>query len=139
MASVLKIKRSTVAGKRPTTANITTGELALNLADKRLFSSDGTVVFEIGANTHSLYVGTGGLSVGNGAFSFPTTDGSAGQILKTDGSGNLTWQNDNTGSGGTTAGFPFFKTGGTQDNISVAGGAFPFYKTDGSLDSIFVA
>jgi hypothetical protein len=35
-----------------------------------------------------------------GAFSLPTVDGSAGQVLKTDGNGTLSWQNDATGSGG---------------------------------------
>ena len=30
----------------------------------------------------------------NNAFSFPTTDGTTGQVLKTDGSGNLSWSSD---------------------------------------------
>jgi len=34
------------------------------------------------------------------AFSFPITDGTSGQVLKTNGSGVLTWQNDATGAGG---------------------------------------
>lgn len=34
------------------------------------------------------------------AYSFPTDDGTNGQVLKTDGAGTLTWQDDNTGSGG---------------------------------------
>jgi hypothetical protein len=34
------------------------------------------------------------------AFSLPTTDGTAGQVLTTDGSGNLSWANDATGSAG---------------------------------------
>ena len=35
----------------------------------------------------------------NGAsvYTLPTTDGSAGQVLRTDGSGNLSWANDSTG------------------------------------------
>jgi len=135
MASVVKIKRTAVAGKAPTTSNITTGELALNLSDGRLYSSDGSVVFEIGANTHSMTVGSGTFSIANGAITFPSADGTSGQSLVTDGSGNLSW-----GSGsGVTAGFPFYKSDGTQDNISVAGGSFPFYKSDGTLDSILVA
>ena len=91
MASVVKIKRSAVAGKRPTTSNIETGELALNLADGRLFSSNGSAVFEVGANVHSLTVGSGTFSIANGAMTFPSTDGSAGQYLKTNGSGVLSW------------------------------------------------
>lgn len=93
MASVIKIKRSSVQGKAPTTSDILSGEIALNTRDGKLFSSDGSVVFEIGANLHSLSVGTGGLSIGNGAITFPTSDGTAGQVLKTDGNGSLYFAN----------------------------------------------
>jgi hypothetical protein len=89
MASVVKIKRSSLAGKSPTTSNITTGELALNLADGRLYSSNGTSVFEIGANTHSMTVGNGVFSIANGAITFPTRDGNNGQVLRTNGAGQL--------------------------------------------------
>jgi len=98
MASVVKIKRSSVQGKAPTTSDITAGEIALNTRDGKLFSSDGTAVFEVGANLHSLSVGTGGISVGNGAFTLPTTDGVADQILVTDGNGVLQWRNQSGGS-----------------------------------------
>ena len=58
MASTIKIKRSSVAGKRPTTSDIATGELALNTTDQKIYSSNGSVVFELGnaqalANTNS--------------------------------------------------------------------------------------
>ena len=91
MASVVKIKRSSVQGKAPTTSDITAGEIALNTRDGKLFSSDGTAVFEVGANLHSLSVGTGGLTIGNNAFTLPTTDGTLNQIIKTNGSGVLSW------------------------------------------------
>jgi hypothetical protein len=97
MASIVKIKRSSVQGKAPTVPDLQAGELALNTRDGKLFSSDGSTVFEVGANTTSINVGT--LTVGNTTpFTFPTTDGTDGQILKTDGSGNLTWQDDTSGS-----------------------------------------
>ena len=57
MASIVKIKRSSVQGKAPTTGNLETGELALNLRDQKLFSSNGTVVFEVGSNVHSIHTG----------------------------------------------------------------------------------
>ena len=97
MASIVKIKRSAVAGKIPTVGNLESGELALNLADGRLYSTDGSVVFEIGANVHSLSVGAGGLTIANGAFTFPTSDGTTGQYLKTDGAGNLSWSTVSSG------------------------------------------
>ena len=92
MSSTIRIKRSSVAGKLPNTTNLSTGELALNLTDGRLYSSNGIHIFEVGANVASLSVGAGGLSVGNGAYSFPTSDGTNGQALLSDGNGTLTFQ-----------------------------------------------
>lgn len=91
MSSTIKIKRSAVAGKSPTTANLDTGELALNTSDGRLYSSTGSEVFEVGANVHSMSVGSGGLSIANSSITFPTSDGTAGQVLKTNGSGSLSF------------------------------------------------
>ena len=105
MASVVKIKRSSVRGKNPTTSDISTGELALNINDGKLFSTDGVRVFEIGANVHSLAVGTGGVTFANGAMTFPTTDGTSGQYLKTDGSGTLSWADVEASSGVDSASY----------------------------------
>ena len=75
MASVVKIKRTSVKGKVPTLSNITAGELALNIRDGRIFSANSTHTFELGSNPHNLTVGTGGVSFANGAYSFPNADG----------------------------------------------------------------
>ena len=83
MASVIKIKRTSVSGNLPTTDNLATGELALNIPDKRLYTSNSTSVLEIGSNPSTLSV--------NSAYSFPVSDGTKGQVLKTDGSGNVTF------------------------------------------------
>jgi hypothetical protein len=40
MATVFKLLRSTVAGRVPTAAQVAQGSLALNLADRRLYSKD---------------------------------------------------------------------------------------------------
>jgi hypothetical protein len=93
MSSTIRIKRSSVAGKLPNTTNISTGELALNLADGRLYSSNGTNVFEVGANVASLAVGSGGFSIANGAITFPISDGTNGQALVSDGNGTLSFEN----------------------------------------------
>lgn len=61
MSNVIQIKRTSVSGRTPNTSNssnsafIDTGELALNLADKKLFSSNGDL-FEVGSNLSSLSV-----------------------------------------------------------------------------------
>lgn len=57
MANVVKLRRTTTIGKVPTTSDIVVGEVGLNITDKRAFSSDGSNVFEIGANVGSQTVG----------------------------------------------------------------------------------
>jgi hypothetical protein len=71
-------KRSSISNVVPTTADIATGELGLNLADRKLFTSNGSVVFELGSNLTNLSV-TSNLQVitliANG------TSGSNGNVL----------------------------------------------------------
>lgn len=60
MATKFQIKRTSISGRTPNTADpantsyIATGELALNLTDQKLFSSNGTVAFEVGSNVQFL-------------------------------------------------------------------------------------
>jgi hypothetical protein len=54
VASTIKIKRSGVANKTPTITDIATGELAINYKDQKLFSSNGTAVFQIGVSSGGL-------------------------------------------------------------------------------------
>jgi hypothetical protein len=62
MANKFQIKRTSVSGRTPNTSNIANtayldaGELAVNLTDGKLFSSNGTVSFEVGANLVNLSV-----------------------------------------------------------------------------------
>ena len=94
MASTIKIKRSSVVGKSPTTSDIEVGEIAINTRDSKMFSRDTTLgVFEIGANVSSSTIGT--LKVGNSSpYTLPTTDGDANKILRTNGSGTLAFSGD---------------------------------------------
>ena len=63
MPNKIQIKRTTVTGRTPNTTNsgnsqfIDTGELALNLTDGKMFSSNGIAYFEVGANLNSIAVG----------------------------------------------------------------------------------
>ena len=129
MASTIKVKRSAIAGKSPTTGNLEVGEIALNTKDGRLYSK-GTMVFEVGANNHSLFVGTGGATFANGAYTLPTADGSADQILKTNGSGTLSFADS-----GTTS-LPFFVGGSSVSTIPISSGVVPFFDSDGNADNI---
>jgi len=104
VASQIKIKRSSVAGKVPTTSDIATGELAINTKDKKIYSSNGTVVFDFiapyleVANAASTYlpktnpVITGTLTA-NGSV------GTAGYYLRTSGSG-IYWSPVSASGGG---------------------------------------
>ena len=54
MANVIKPKRTTTGGQVPTTSHITTGEMAVNLADKKLYVRDtGTNILELTTRTVS--------------------------------------------------------------------------------------
>lgn len=57
--------------------------------------------------TNSITVG--GLNINN-AFQFPTTDGTNSQVLKTDGTGTLTWQDESGGGGGGSSTSVFSET-----------------------------
>lgn len=85
----IQIKRTSISGRTPNTttsangAFIDAGELALNLTDGKMFSSNGSVFFEIGANVTNLNVTSNAnitRLVANG------TTGSNGQTLFSDGS-----------------------------------------------------
>ena len=59
MAFTLVVKNSSTAGKAPTVANIEKGELAINLADQRLYSRSATdEIFEIGRSGETPSGGT---------------------------------------------------------------------------------
>ena len=65
----------------------------------------------VGSDGTNLLLGTGGTS-----FKVPTSDGSSGQFLKTDGSGNLSFATVSGGGGGTIA-------SQDADSVNIDGGA----------------
>lgn len=71
MSNKFQIKRTSVTGRTPNTTNsantsfIDAGELALNMPDGKLFSSNGTALFEVGANLTSLNV-SNNINLSNG-------------------------------------------------------------------------
>jgi hypothetical protein len=98
MANKFQVKRTTVSGRTPNTTSsgnsrfIDTGELALNLPDGKLFSSNGSVYFEVGANLINSNI-TGNLTVNaiiaNGSL------GAAGQQLVSNGS-SVYWSSNSS-------------------------------------------
>lgn len=52
--TVFKLRRSSVADKRPNTSTLAIGELAINLTDRKLFSTDGINVWEVSSNVGTI-------------------------------------------------------------------------------------
>lgn len=113
MSAKLLVKRSTVSGATPNTSALLVGELALNLADGILYSTNGSIVFEIGANLSSLSVNS---------LSFPATDGNPNQFITTDGAGNLSFANSIIANNGIIANSSgVFVDGGTGVTVNASG------------------
>jgi hypothetical protein len=53
MATIIKLKRSTTASAVPTTSNLSDGEVAVNITDKKIYQRNGNDIVEI-ANNSSL-------------------------------------------------------------------------------------
>ena len=114
MATVIQFKRSSTQNATPGTGDLALGELAVNTYHGRFYTekNDGSAaVVEVGSNPASLTI--------NDAITFPTSDGSNGQLLSTDGSGTLSFT-DAPSTGVTT--FTYSVTGdqtvfsGNDDN-----------------------
>ena len=95
MATTIKLKRSSVPGKKPTTSDLAAGEIGLNIRDGKMFGANSSTVFEIGANVQAIHVGS--ITVGNGGstFALPTARGTNKQFIQTNGSGVLSFQSVN--------------------------------------------
>lgn len=106
------LKKSSVAGKVPLSADLAYGELAINYADGKLYFKDSNnqvKAFSQAPNlqdiTDSGNVTTDSLTVGGlqiGTYSFPTTSGSTDQVLALNSSGDLEWTSIQAVSGGPT-------------------------------------
>jgi len=86
MATVIQFKRSSTQNATPGVSDLALGELAVNTYHGRFYTekNDGSAaVVEVGSNPSSLTI--------NDAITFPTSDGSANQVLKTDGSGTVSF------------------------------------------------
>ena len=98
------VKRTSTAGRTPNTTNagnlqyIAAGELALNMTDKTVFTSDGTNLIYVGSNTVDQNV-SNTLTVkfisANGGV------GTSGQVLTSGAAGNVYWSTVAGGGSGT--------------------------------------
>ena len=110
MATVIQFKRSSTQNDVPSTSDLALGELAVNTYHGRFYTekNDGSAsVVEVGSNPASLTI--------NDAITFPTSDGSNGQALVTNGSGTLSFST----VGGT--GLTIFTYSITSNTTSITG------------------
>jgi len=134
MATRIKLKRSTTAAAVPTTSNLEDGEVALNIADKKLYARNGSNIIEV-ANQKP--------NTGEVVTTMLSTDITNGQgntfYVASVGSDNTTLANG--GAGGKHPDTPFLTitkaltTATSGDTIIVAPGeyqeAFPMTVPDG--------
>jgi alpha-tubulin suppressor-like RCC1 family protein len=76
----IQFYRSTTSGNVPSAANLSPGELALNIAD-----NDMTMYFENASGVVKRFFNN------PAELKYPTADGTSGQVIVTDGSGNLSF------------------------------------------------
>ena len=84
MPTEIKLKRASGSSDVPALSDLAVGELAINTYHGRVYTekNDGSAaIVEVGSVPASLTI--------NDAITFPTSDGSNGQALTTDGSGSL--------------------------------------------------
>ena len=102
----LQFKRTTVSGRLPNTtisANtsyIDAGEFAINLADGKVVSSNGTVTFEVGANLSSLNVASS-IAVGVATINSTIYSATANNANNLGGTSLATLQGEITGNAST--------------------------------------
>ena len=90
MANIIKPKRSNTAAKVPNTTELTSGELGVNMADRKVYINNGTAVVQVGAGN---LTGLGDVAV---------TSPANGQAL-TYNSTTSKWQNSSAGAGTVTS------------------------------------
>ena len=134
MATRIKLKRSTTAAAVPTTSNLEDGEVALNIADRKLYARNGSNIIEVANQKPN----TG--EVVTTMFSTDVTNGQGNTYyVATAGSDNATLANG--GNAGLHPDTPFLTitkaltTATSGDTIIVAPGeyqeAFPMTVPDG--------
>ena len=108
--TVVQVKRTAISGRPANTTTISNpGELALNMTDGILYSTNGSIIFEIGANNTNVRV-SNTLTVK--AISANSSVGAEGEVLTSNGSG-VYWHTVTgyagsqgyTGSASTAAGY----------------------------------
>lgn len=138
MANTLKPKRSSVAGNIPTTTNLASGELAVNMADQKVWINNGTSVVQVGSGKLSglADVVLSSLASGQGlswnGTNWVNSNAGTGTVTSVSGVGTvsgLTLTGSVTGSGSLTLGGTLSLT---SANVTTALGFTPYNATNPS-------
>ena len=123
----IQVKRTSTAGRQPNTTNssnsqyIAAGEFALNMTDQILYTSDGTNLITVGANTVNHNV-TGNLTVK--AIVANNSLGTANQVLTSNGTG-VYWSTVSGGGGGSALpARQLYTANGSVNTFTVTGGYY---------------
>ena len=112
--NTIQIKRTAVSGRAANTTTLPNpGELALNMADGILYSGNGSVVFEIGANNTNVNV-SGNLTVKS-----VIAGGTVGGCFLVTGSGASSTQGNTSGTLYSAGNFSTAKVTTAGDTVSV--------------------
>jgi hypothetical protein len=117
MANIIKPKRSNTAAKVPNTSELTSGELGVNMADRKVYINNGTTVVQVGAGNLSGLGDVAVTSPSNGqslAYNSTTSkwENSAG------GAGTVTSVGITPGTGVTVSGSPITTSGNIAVGLS---------------------
>lgn len=138
MANTLKPKRSSVAGNIPTTTNLSSGEMGVNMADQKVWINNGTSVVQIGSGKVSglADVVLSSLATGQGlswnGTNWVNSSAGSGTVTSVSGTGTvsgLTLTGSVTGSGSLTLGGTLSLTSG---QVTTALGFTPYNSTNPS-------
>jgi hypothetical protein len=133
MASIIKLKRSLTPGSVP--SSLAAGELAINIPDKKLFSSNGSSVFNVSGDQYNLASGVSSqghaqvtLSVDNDALSNDSIEliGGTGVSVTRNANGTITFASTGTVSQADTL--------STARTINLGGDLSGSASFDGSSD-----
>jgi hypothetical protein len=138
MPNILKPKRSNSAGVAPTISNLSSGELAVNMADRKIWINNGTNIVQVGSGQLSGLsdVVLSSLATGQGlswnGTNWVNSSAGSGTVTSVGGTGTvsgLTLSGTVTGSGNLTLGGTLSLTSG---NVTSALGFTPYNSTNPS-------
>jgi hypothetical protein len=135
LANIIKPKRSNTANLVPTTGNLTSGELGVNMADKKIYINNGSSVVQVGGGNLSALGDTNISSPSNGQ-SLAYDTASSKWINSSAGAGTVTSVGMTVPTGLSVSGSPITSSG-TLAITYAAGYSIPTTASQTNWDSAY--